>query len=87
MNLLISVGGFMEIFVKHWSIEALFIKAYLPEYVSLFADIEKIDNSVSLNELRNTKIAASISKKYHEVKMQEPKGKLEATTQFWFKIY
>ena len=69
--------------LKHW----LFIKAYLLEYVSLFADIEKIDNSVSLNELRNTKIAASILKKYHDIKMQEPKGKLEATAQFWLKIY
>ena len=69
--------------LKHW----LFSKAYLLEYVSLFADIEKTDNSVSLNELRNTKIAASILKKYHDIKMQEPKGKLEATAQFWFKIY
>ena len=45
----------MKIFVEPWGIEALIIKTYLPEYVSLFAAIETIDTIGSFDELINTK--------------------------------
>ena len=59
----------MKIFVTHWNIEALFIKTCLPEYVSLFANIETIDTIGSLDKLMNTKTVASFLEKYEEVKM------------------
>ena len=59
----------MKTFVKHWNIESMFIKTCLPEYVSLFADIETIDTIGSLDKLMNTKTVASFLEKYEEVKM------------------
>ena len=51
------------------------MKTYFPEYVSLFVEIEIIDTNVSLDERINTKTVASFWEKYHEVKMQQLKGK------------
>ena len=53
------------------------MKTYFPEYVSLFVEIEIIDTIGSLDELINTKTVASFGEKYHEIKMQELKGKFK----------
>ena len=75
----------MKISAKHWNVEALFIKTYLPEYVSLFAEIETIDTIGSLDEFITTKTVAFFLEKYHEVKMQNLKGNLGAATLVWLK--
>lgn len=47
--------------------------------------MEKINTIGSLEELINAKIVFSFLDKYHEVKMQELKGKLGAVILFWLK--
>ena len=64
--------------LRHW----LFIKTYFPEYVSLFAEIETIDN---LDELITTKTVAFFLEKYSKVKTQELWGNLGVANLFWLK--
>ena len=67
--------------MKYW----LFIKTYLPEYIRLLADMEKMNTIGSLEELINAKIVFSFLDKYHVVKMQELKEKLGAVVLVWLK--